>query len=203
MIIVSHIRKLFPFIQNNSLSSVQFARNSASQRTGIVKNESIKFPELRVIYEDGGGNKWAIMSRREALLFAQQRRTDLVLVSSSSAPPVCRLIDAKKYVIDRMKKEKETPRHKQKLMKEVVCNGGIHTRDLEMKMDQARRFLAAKHQVKIVITMRYVAFRKAPLALDKTVLELLDFIENDVVSINYPEVNNLLRRELILTPKAQ
>ena len=58
-------------------------------------NERIRFPEIRVI--DSDGSQLGIITPDEALKVAQERELDLVLVSETAKPPVCRIMDYGKY----------------------------------------------------------------------------------------------------------
>lgn len=46
----------------------------------VVKNERIKFPEVRVVFEDETGkSNWQVLSRGDALKLAKSKRMDLIL----------------------------------------------------------------------------------------------------------------------------
>ena len=65
-------------------------------------NETIRFPEIRVI--DSDGSQLGIISPEEALNTAQEQELDLVLVSETAKPPVCRIMDYGKYKFEQEKK---------------------------------------------------------------------------------------------------
>ena len=69
-------------------------------------NENIRFPEIRLISDDGA--QLGIMPPREALQLAAAKDLDLVLVSDKATPPVCRIINYGKYNSSR-KSELERP----------------------------------------------------------------------------------------------
>lgn len=56
-------------------------KDSKDIKDKIVKNESIKFPNLRVVYVDeiSGKNEWKIMTRSEAIAIAKEKSLDLIL----------------------------------------------------------------------------------------------------------------------------
>ena len=64
----------------------------------IIKNEEISknYSELRVVYKNDstGRDEHKIMSRLEALNLSKSMSLDLILVSESSTPPVCRIDDS-------------------------------------------------------------------------------------------------------------
>jgi translation initiation factor IF-3 len=68
-------------------------------------NESIRDPEVRVVAANG--EQLGIMSSREANKLAEEAGLDLVKISPSAVPPVCKIMDYGKYVFDKAKREKE------------------------------------------------------------------------------------------------
>ena len=89
----------------------------------------------------------------EALQLAQQAGLDLVQVSGESDPPVCRILDFGKYRYEQSKKEKANrARSKALELKEVRLGRSmkIDPHDLEIRLNQARRFLIDGHKVQIV-----------------------------------------------------
>jgi len=89
----------------------------------------------------------------EALQLAEQAGLDLVQVSGESDPPVCRILDFGKYKYEQSKKEKANrARSKAAELKEVRLGRSmkIDPHDLEIRLNQARRFLIDGHKVQIV-----------------------------------------------------
>ena len=121
-----------------------------SQETQI--NSSIRDPEVRVI--GSNGEQLGIMSSREALQLAEQADLDLVKISPSANPPVCKIMDYGKYVFDKAKKEKEQ-RKNQKIveLKEVQLSMTIEQHDIDIKAKHATRFLLNGDKVKVSIRM--------------------------------------------------
>lgn len=68
-------------------------------------NERIRFPEIRVI--DSDGSQIGVISPEQALNIAQERELDLVLVSETAKPPVCRIMDYGKYKFEQEKKREK------------------------------------------------------------------------------------------------
>lgn len=73
-----------------------------SQRDLPKINERIRFPEIRVIDSDGA--QVGLLTPEEALTIAQEKELDLVLVSETAKPPVCRIMDYGKYKFEQEKK---------------------------------------------------------------------------------------------------
>ena len=136
-------------------------------------NESIRERELRVI--DSDGSQLGIISRNEALQMAEERDLDLVMISPTAVPPVCKIMDLGKYIYEQAKKEKEAKK-KQKVtvIKEIRCGITIEENDIVIKAKNARKFLQDGNKVKIT-----VRFRGRELNYVKAGEETLnEFIEN-------------------------
>ncbi|HEY8419497.1 MAG TPA: translation initiation factor IF-3 [Clostridia bacterium] len=116
-------------------------------------NDRIRDREVRVIDEDG--QQLGIMSPHEALKIADQKNLDLVKVSPTANPPVCKIMDYGKYRFEATKKEKES-RKNQKVseLKEIWLSMTIDKHDLETKARQAAKFIKNGDKVKVSIRMR-------------------------------------------------
>lgn len=116
-------------------------------------NEQIKDKELRIIGDDG--EQLGIMSNREAQALADEKNLDLVKISPTAKPPVCRIMDYSKYKFDKAKKEKEA-RKKQKVVsiKELRLSPNIDKHDVQVKVKKAIEFLKNGDKVKISIKLR-------------------------------------------------
>lgn len=119
---------------------------------GTRINADIIAREIRVIGEDG--EQLGVMAPREALVLADEAGLDLVEISPTAVPPVCKILDYGKYRYEQQKKEAEA-RKKQKTIdiKEIKLRPAIGDHDFEIKMRNAREFLADGDKVKI--TMRF------------------------------------------------
>ncbi|HQB47973.1 MAG TPA: translation initiation factor IF-3, partial [Bacteroidales bacterium] len=67
-------------------------------------NEEIKGPVVRLV---GDNIEQSIISVKEAIEIAKQHELDLVEISPAANPPVCKLMDYKKFLYDQKKKQKE------------------------------------------------------------------------------------------------
>lgn len=116
-------------------------------------NEQIKDKELRLIGEDG--EQLGVMSNKEAQALADEKNLDLVKISPTAKPPVCRIMDYSKYKFDKAKKEKEA-RKKQKVVsiKELRLSPNIDKHDVQVKVKKAIEFLKNGDKVKISIKLR-------------------------------------------------
>ena len=113
-------------------------------------NDEIKAKEIRVI--DDNGNSLGIMGVPEALEIAEEKELDLVEIAPTANPPVCRIMDYKKYVFDLAKKEKDA-RKNQKVIdtKEVRIGLGIGDHDFDVKVRSAEKFLKDGDEVRLTV----------------------------------------------------
>jgi translation initiation factor IF-3 len=115
-------------------------------------NERIRVPEVRLIGDDG--NQVGVVSRDEALRYAQSRDLDLVEVAPDARPPVCRILDYSKYKYEQEQKAKSARRHqKQVTVREIKLRPKIAANDYETKKGHVERFL--KHQDKVKVTIMF------------------------------------------------
>ena len=115
-------------------------------------NSAIRDPEVRVI--GANGDQLGIMSSKEANEIADREGLDLVKISPSAVPPVCRIMDYGKYLFDKTKREKEQ-RKNQKIveLKEVQLSMTIEQHDIDIKAKNAVKFLSNGDKVKVSIRM--------------------------------------------------
>ncbi len=118
-------------------------------------NEHIRKSPVRLI--DENENMIGIVKTEDALARAREVDLDLVEVSPDSDPPVCRILDFGKYRYEQSKKEKANrARSKTAEMKEVRLGRSmkIDPHDIEIRLNQARKFLMEGHKVQIVQNFR-------------------------------------------------
>jgi translation initiation factor IF-3 len=119
----------------------------------VRKNERIRAPEVRVIGPDG--NQLGVMHPREALTIAKKIGLDLVEVSASANPPVCRILDYGKYQYEQSKKQKESKgTTTAQKVKEIKLRVRIDTHDYMTKIRRAEEFLEKGNKLKISLQFR-------------------------------------------------
>ena len=108
---------------------------------------------MRVVGADS--EQLGIMSLKEALSIADEKKLDLVKIAPTAKPPVCRIMDYSKFKFDQAKKEKEA-RKKQKTfdIKEIRLSPNIDKHDVEVKMKKALGFLMHGDKVKVTVRFR-------------------------------------------------
>lgn len=113
------------------------------------KNEQIRVKEVRLIDEEG--NQVGIVETAEALAKARQAGLDLVEVSPTANPPVCKIIDFGTYQYHQQKRQKKPKKTKMKVvtLRPVTSEG-----DYQVKLRSLKRFLEEGDKVKVVIRFR-------------------------------------------------
>ena len=95
------------------------------------------------------------MSSREAYALAQDQGLDLVLIAEKADPPVCKIIDYKKFLYDQKKKQKEIASKAQKVViKEVRFGPQTDDHDYAFKLKHARKFLEDGAKLKAFVFFR-------------------------------------------------
>lgn len=110
-------------------------------------------PEVRLI--DADGNQVGIVPIAQAQEMAREKDLDLVEISASASPPVCKIMDYGKFIFQKKKKEGEAKK-KQKVIvvKEVQFRPRIDEHDFEFKKNHVIRFLQHGDKVKASIRFR-------------------------------------------------
>ncbi|WP_096401528.1 translation initiation factor IF-3 [Fusobacterium varium] len=159
-------------------------------------NEKIKGREFRII--SSTGEQLGVMSANEALELARQEDLDLVEISPTAKPPVCKIMDFGKYRYEQTRKAKEAKKNqKQVVIKEVKVTARIDTHDLETKMGQIEKFLSKENKVKVTLVLFGRERMHATLGID-TLNEIAEkFAETADVDKKYNEK----QKHIILTPK--
>ncbi len=125
----------------------------ASIDTKIRVNERIRAREIRVIDDEGG--QLGIMTPTAALALAQEKGLDLVEVSPTAVPPVCRILDYGKYLYQQNKKQHDAKKkQKQIQVKEVKFRPKTEEHDYQFKKKHIVRFLGDGDKVKATIMFR-------------------------------------------------
>ena len=119
-----------------------------------------------------------ILTLQEALILAESQHLDLVEVSPTAVPPVCRIMDFGKFKYQQSKKLQEAKKKQvQVQLKEVKLRPKTDEHDLQFKIKHVRRFLEEGNKAKITVVFRGREITHMELgqaALDKFVEELQD-----------------------------
>ncbi|MCL2224527.1 MAG: translation initiation factor IF-3 [Defluviitaleaceae bacterium] len=116
-------------------------------------NEQIRDREVRLIDTDGA--QLGVVPGKDAQRMADEKRLDLVKISPTAKPPVCKIMDYSKFRFEQSKKEKEA-RKKQRTVdiKEIRLSPNIDTHDINVKVKKAKEFLNDGDKVKITVRFR-------------------------------------------------
>lgn len=116
-------------------------------------NRQINAASIRLI--DQHGNMVGVVSVAEGIRMADQAGLDLVEISPTASPPVCKILDYGKYKYEVQKREHEA-RRKQKVIqiKEIKLRPTIDKHDLEIKMKHVMEFLEDGDKVRITLRFR-------------------------------------------------
>jgi translation initiation factor IF-3 len=149
--------------------------NAPPQReTGPRINDRIRAPEIRLIGADG--ENVGVVTPARAMQMAEEAGLDLVEISPTAVPPVCKIMDFGKFKYETQKREAEA-RKKQKVIeiKEIKFRPGTDIHDYQVKMRSVLKFLEEGDKVKV--TLR---FRGREMAHQELGLELLNRVAADV-----------------------
>lgn len=95
------------------------------------------------------------MNTRQALTMAEREGLDLVEISASASPPVCRIMDFGKYKYDLEKKDREAKKHHVATrMKEVQFHANVEDHDYQTKVRKLKGFILEGHRVKVSLYFR-------------------------------------------------
>ena len=101
------------------------------------------------------GEQLGILPLREALEAAEARQLDLVEVSPTATPPVCRIMDYGKFKYQTSKKQQEAKKKQvQVQVKEVKIRPKTDDHDLDFKIKHVRRFLEEGNKAKVTLVYR-------------------------------------------------
>jgi translation initiation factor IF-3 len=163
-------------------------------------NERIRAREVRVI--DDEGRQIGILPPYEALKLAREKNLDLVEVSPTAQPPVCRIMDYGKYLYQQEKKEREAKKHQKTItVKEVKFRINVDDHDYETKKNHVLRFLEEGDKVKATIFFRGREMTRT--GLGREILERLikDVEQKGMVEFRPRQEGNTLHA--ILAPKRE
>jgi translation initiation factor IF-3 len=102
---------------------------------------------VRVVGENVQGGIYNI---KDALRIAEELDLDLVEISPTANPPVCKVVDYKKFLYEKKKKQKEIKANSAKIVvKEIRLGPNIDDHDFNFKMKHAIKFLEEGAKVKV------------------------------------------------------
>lgn len=136
----------------------------------------------------------------EALRMAEEKESDLVEISASAVPPVCRIVDYKKFLYDQKKKQKEIKSKQVNVtIKEIRFGPNTDDHDFNFKLKHALEFLkeGAKVKAHVFFKGRSIVFK------DRGEVLLLKFVQ-ELEEVGIPEALPKLegkRMFVLINPK--
>ncbi|GAA8063903.1 translation initiation factor IF-3 [Helicobacter pylori] len=122
-------------------------------RNEVLLNGDINFKEVRCVGDNG--EVYGIISSKEALNIAQNLGLDLVLISASAKPPVCKVMDYNKFRYQNEKKIKEAKKKQKQIeIKEIKLSTQIAQNDINYKVKHAREFIESNKHVKFKVVLK-------------------------------------------------
>ena len=101
------------------------------------------------------GQQVGVLTTREALAMAQSQGLDLVEVSPTARPPVCRIMDYGKFKYEQNRRARKAKKNQHQMqLKEIKLRPKIEDHDYTFKMQHAREFLEERDKVKVTVTFR-------------------------------------------------
>ena len=132
---------------------------------------------------DENGQQLGIMPPPSALAIAKQKGLDLVEISPTAVPPVCRIMDFGKYQYEQQKRARSAKKHQKViLVKEIKFRPKVDEHDYQFKKKHIERFLAEGDKVKATIF-----FRGRENAHPEIGRRILDRLVADLTEIAVPE----------------
>ena len=134
-------------------------------------NGKITAREVRVVFE---GEEPRVMSTSEAIKLAEEQELDLVEISPNAVPPVCKIMDYRKFLYNQKRKQKELKAKQSKVvLKEIRFGPNTDDHDFQFKLAHGRKFLEEGSKLKA-----YVFFRGRTIVFkDRGEILLLKFVQ--------------------------
>jgi len=134
-------------------------------------NGKITSREVRVVTE---GEEPRVMSTFDAIKLAEEQEMDLVEISPNAVPPVCKIMDYRKFLYNQKRKQKELKAKQSKVvLKEIRFGPNTDDHDFQFKLAHGRKFLEEGSKLKA-----YVFFRGRTIVFkDRGEILLLKFVQ--------------------------
>lgn len=115
-------------------------------------NDKIVAAEIRLVIE---GEEPQVMSVSKAIALAEEQELDLVEISPNAKPPVCKIMDYKKFLYNQKRKQKELKAKQSKIVvKEIRFGPNTDDHDFNFKLAHAKKFLEEGSKVKAYVFFR-------------------------------------------------
>ncbi len=140
-------------------------------------NDRIRAREVLLIAEDG--EQLGVRPLPQALSLAREAELDLVEVAPNANPPVCKIMDFRRYQYEQQQRRKESRKKATNVVvKEMKYRPKIDIHDYTTKTKKVQQFLGEGHKVKVTIM-----FRGREMAHPELGRKILDRLAGDVVEV--------------------
>lgn len=113
----------------------------------------IRIPQVRVIGPEG--ENFGLMATRDATAKAKELGLDLVEISPTASPPVCKILDYGKFRFQEQKRKKEAKKNQHiQEIKELVFRPTTEENDYQIKLRKIREFLEDGDKAKVNLRFR-------------------------------------------------
>lgn len=164
-------------------------------------NEAITASEVRVV---GENVEQGVFKTAKALEMAYDLGLDLVEISPNAEPPVCKVVDYKKFLYEQKKKQKEIKANTVKqTIKEIRFGPNTNEHDVEFKTKHAKEFLEEGNKVRA-----FVFFRGRTIMYKERGIDLLMAFANGLIEEGYAKLEQEPKLEgkkvaIMLAPKGK
>ena len=115
-------------------------------------NNKITSREVRLVIE---GEEPQVLATADAIKLAEEQELDLVEISPNAVPPVCKILDYKKFLYNQKRKSKELKAKQSKIViKEIRFGPNTDDHDFDFKLAHAKKFLEEGSKVKAYVLFR-------------------------------------------------
>jgi translation initiation factor IF-3 len=127
--------------------------NRDSKEKGTRINRQITARELRLIADNG--DQLGVMSFFQALKIAEEAGLDLVEISPTAQPPVCRIMDYGKFTFQKRKQQQVAKKNQKQIqIKEIKFRPATDEGDYQVKLRNLIKFLEGGDKAKVVLRFR-------------------------------------------------
>jgi translation initiation factor IF-3 len=104
---------------------------------------------------DDNNNQLGIIETHKGVAMARDKGLDLVEVSPTAEPPVCRIMDFGKWLYEQKRKNKQSNKKQHTVvLKEIRLRPKIDQHDLQIKVNHAIKFIVKGHKVQFTMLFR-------------------------------------------------
>lgn len=172
----------------------------ASKEKDLYINDQIRCGQMLVIGPNG--EQLGVKNKADALTLAEYAGFDLVLINEKGNPPVCKLMDYKKFKYEKKKKQKENDKKQRETnseLKEFRLSVTIDKHDFDTKANNAKKHLEKNNKIKASI--RFKGRQLAHIELGEEVLKRFAESLSDISDIEVQPKFEFKSIYMILAPK--